>query len=111
MSGADNINETATAVLVAAYTVTANDFVVLFDPTAGYAITLPAASAALKGREYRLVQTVSNAGQVTIKSAGGTVNNAAAGTGITLTASKLGVLTAVCDGTNWWLGGGSAVLS
>lgn len=111
MSGTDPINETVTAVLTGAYTVLASDFVVLFDPTGGYSITLPAASAALAGREYRLVQTVVNAGVVTIKTAGGNINNAAAATGIALTASKLGVLTAVCDGAKWWLGGGSAVLS
>lgn len=101
MSGFDNVNETTVSV-TAAYVVTANDFVVFYDPTGGYAITLPAASAALKGREYALVQTVSNAGQMTLKTAGGTINGVAAGTGIAITASKIGVVRAISDGTNWF---------
>lgn len=101
MSGFDDINFTAVSV-TAAYTVLATDYTIFYDPTAGYAITLPAASAALKGRNYVLVQTVSNAGQMTLKTAGGTINGVAAGTGIAITASKIGVVNAWCDGTNWF---------
>lgn len=111
MSGFDNVNETTGAV-TAAYSVTANDYVVLYDTTGGaFAITLPAASSALAGREYVFVQKVSSANQMTLKTAGGTINGVAAGTGIALTASKIGVFRAVCDGTNWWAGGGTLVLS
>lgn len=104
MSGNDDINYTSTAVLTAAYTITAQDYVIFYDPTNAYVITLPAASAALKGRQYTFIQTVSNAGQVTVKSAGGTVNGAAAGTGVPVTASKVGQFDLFCDGTNWWGG-------
>lgn len=110
MSGADNINETTTAILTAAYTVTANDFVIFYDPTNAYAITLPAAGSALKGRQYTFVQTVSNAGQMTLKTGGGTINGTAAGTGIAVTASKIGKFDVFCDGTNWWGGNSTAGL-
>lgn len=104
MSGFDNINETVSASLTANYTATLNDFVLAWDATAGvFAVTLPAASAALAGREYRFVQKTSSANAVTIKTAGGTINGAAAGTGVAQTVSKIGVSTAVCDGTNWYM--------
>lgn len=110
MSGFDNVNYTKTATLAAAYTISANDAVILFDPTNAYVITLPAASAALAGRQYTFIQVVSNAGQVTVKTAGGTINNVAAGTGIAVTASKIGKFDVYCDGTNWWGGNSTAGL-
>lgn len=111
MSGFDDINFTTTAAtLVAAYTVTANDYVIFYDPTNAYVITLPAASAALKGRNYIFIQTVSNAGQMTLKTAGGTINNTAGGTGIAVTASKVGQFDVYCDGTNWFGGNSTAGL-
>lgn len=104
MSGFDNINETTSALLVAAYTATANDFALKWDATAGaFAVTLPAPSAALAGREYRLVQTTSTVNAVTVKSAGGNVNGVAGGTGVAQTVSKIGIGTAFCDGTNWFM--------
>jgi hypothetical protein len=106
MSGQDDINLTTTATLTAAYTITAQDFVIFYDPTNAYIITLPAGSAALKGRNYVFVQTVSNAGQMTLKTAGGTINGTAGGTGIAITASKIGSFDVYCDGTNW-IGGNS----
>jgi hypothetical protein len=109
MSGMDDINFTLTSVTTT-YTVTANDYVVMWDPTGGYVVTLPAASAALKGRQYTFVQTVSNAGQVTLKTAGGTLNGTAGGTGIAVTASKIGQFDVFCDGTNWWGGNSTAGL-
>lgn len=110
MSGTDDINYTTTATLTAAYTVTAQDYVVFYDPTNAYVITLPAASAALKGRNYVFVQVVSNAGQATLKTAGGTINGTAGGTGIAITASKIGQFDVFCDGTNWWGGNSTAGL-
>lgn len=111
MSGTDPINETV-AQVNAAYSPTANDYVIVYTTAGGaFSITLPAASAALAGREYVFVQSVSSANQMTLKTAGGTINGVAAGTGIALTASKIGMFRAVCDGTNWWAGGGTLVLS
>ncbi len=110
MSGQDNTSFTTTATLTAAYTITANDSVIFYDPTNAYVITLPAASAALKGRNYTFVQTVSNAGQATLKTAGGTINGTAGGTGIAITASKIGQFDVFCDGTNWWGGNSTAGL-
>lgn len=110
MSGFDDTNLTTTAKLTAAYTVSANDYVIFYDPTNAYVITLPAASAALAGRNYTFVQVVSNAGQMTLKSAGGTINGTAGGTGIAITASKIGQFDVFCDGTNWWGGNSTAGL-
>lgn len=110
MSGFDDLNFTTTATLTAAYTVSANDYVIFYDPTNAYTITLPAASAALKGRQYVFNQVVSNAGQMTLKTAGGTINGTAGGTGIAVTASKIGKFDVFCDGTNWWGGNSTAGL-
>jgi hypothetical protein len=110
MSGNDDINYTITAKLTAAYTVLATDYVIIYDPTNAYVITLPAASAALAGRQYVFIQAVSNAGQATIKTAGGTINGTAGGTGIAVTASKIGKFDVYCDGTNWWGGNSTAGL-
>jgi hypothetical protein len=104
VSGFDVINETVNTTITAAYAATANDFVLAWDATAGaFNLTLPAASAALSGREYRLVQKTSSANQVTVKTAGGNINGTAGGTGVAQTASKIGVSTAVCDGINWFM--------
>lgn len=111
MSGFDDVNFT-TVTAVASYTVLSTDYIIFADATAGAQnITLPAASTALKGRTYVVAQSSSTANANTIKTAGGTINGAAAGTGVALTASKYGVVTCVCDGTNWFAGGGSLVLS
>ena len=109
MSGMDNINYTTTT-KTANYTITANDSVIFYDPTAAPVLTLPAASAALAGRNYVFIQTVSNVGQATIKTAGGTINGTAGGTGIAVTASKSGQFDVFCDGTNWWGGNSTAGL-
>lgn len=109
MSGFDDVNFTAVTT-TASYTITANDYIIFYDPTAAPVLTLPAASAALKGRNYIFVQTVSNAGQATVKTAGGTINGTAGGTGIAVTASKIGQFDVYCDGTNWWGGNSTAGL-
>lgn len=110
MSGFDDVNQTITATLTATYTVTDNDFIVQYDPTNAYVVTLPAANAARKGRQYTFVQVVSNAGQMTLKTAGGTINGTAGGTGIAITASKIGCFDVYCDGTNWAGGNSTAGL-
>lgn len=104
ISGFDVINETITSGLTANYTVTLNDTILKWDATGGaFSVTLPAASAALAGKVYVLVQTTSSTNQVTVKTAGGTINGVAAGTGVAQTASKIGVALAVCDGTNYFM--------
>lgn len=112
MSGFDVINETINggtsgtpgAVLTAAYTVTLNDTILEYSTTGGaFAITFPAASAALAGKVWLLVQTTSSANAMTAKSGGGTVNGAAAGTGTAQTVSKIGIGIVMCDGTNYWM--------
>jgi hypothetical protein len=109
MSGFDDVNFTTTT-QTASYTITDNDYVIFYDPTAAPVLTLPAASAARKGRNFIFVQTVSNAGQATVKTAGGTINGTAGGTGIAVTASKVGQFDVYCDGTNWWGGNSTAGL-
>jgi hypothetical protein len=107
MSGLDDPNYTignGGAVITAAYTATATDSVLEWSATgAAFVLTLPAASAALAGRVYYFVQTTSSANQVTVKTAGGTINGVAAGTGVAQTASKIGTSQAWCDGTNWYM--------
>jgi hypothetical protein len=112
VSGFDVLNETINggvsgtpgATLTAAYSMTANDSVLEWSATGGaFAVTLLAASAALAGRVVILVQTTSSTNQVTVKTAGGTINGAAAGTGVAQTASKIGISLAVCDGTAWYM--------
>lgn len=112
MSGFDVINETINggtsgtpgAILTANYTVTLNDSVIEWNSTGGvFNVTLPAASAALAGKGYALIQTTSSANAVTVKTAGGTINGVAAGTGVAQTISKIGIGWAFCDGTNWFM--------
>jgi hypothetical protein len=47
---------------------------------------------------------------MTLKTAGGTINGTAGGTGIAITASKVGKFDVYCDGTNWWGGNSTAGL-
>jgi hypothetical protein len=47
---------------------------------------------------------------MTLKTAGGTINNTAGGTGIAVTASKVGQFDVYCDGTNWFGGNSTAGL-
>lgn len=112
MSGFDVINETINngvsgtpgAVLTAAYTASLNDSILEWSATGGaFAVTLPAASAALAGKVFILVQTTSSANVVTVKTGGGTINGVAAGTGVAQTASKIGIALAVCDGTSYFM--------
>lgn len=102
MSGNDNVNYT-TVTVTAAYSATANDYHIIADTTGGsFAVTLPAASSLLAGREYVVWAKVAS-NTVTVKSAGGTVNGVAAGTGVAMTAATIGGVRAISDGTNWLL--------
>ena len=106
MSGLDDPNYTTVTVAnpTASYTATLNDYYIFCDTTTigAQTVTLPAASAALAGREYVVMKTTTAAGAVTVKTNGGTINGAAAGTGIaTLITAQFGSLRCICDGTNW----------
>lgn len=106
MAGNDDINYTTVTVAnpTASYLVTAQDYYIFCDTTTvgAQTVTLPAASAALVGREYVVMKTTNAAGAVTVKTAGGTINGQAAGTGLsTLVTAAFGALRCVCDGTNW----------
>ncbi len=104
MSGFDVINETVSSILTANYTVTLNDTILEWNATGGaFSVTLPAASAALAGKVYVLVQTTSSTNAVTVKTAGGTINGTTGSTGVAQSVSKIGVGFAVCDGTNYFM--------
>lgn len=112
MSGFDVINETINggtsgtpgAVLTANYTVTLNDTILEYSTTGGvFNITFPAASAALAGKVWLLIQTTSSANAMTAKTAGGTINGTAGATGVAQTISKIGIGIVVCDGTNYFM--------
>lgn len=107
MSGSDPINftDSGTTAKTAAYTLTSNDFVVHVDATGGaFSVTMPAAAAAYAGRMWVVMQNTSSANQVTVKTGGGTINGAAAGTGVAITGSKIGPTFVFCDGTNFYMG-------
>jgi hypothetical protein len=92
-----------TPVKVAAYVVAAADDVVFVDPTGGaFDVTLPNANV-ITGRRVQVKRTTTSANAVTVKSAGGTIDNVAAATGIALTGGTLASITVVSDGTNWWI--------
>lgn len=85
------------------YVVAAADDVVLVDPTAGaFDVTLPNANV-LAGRRVQVKRTTTSANAVTVKSGGGTIDNVAAATGITLAGGSLNSITVASDGTNWWI--------
>jgi hypothetical protein len=91
------------ALKTTAYTVAAADDVVLVDPTAGaFDVTLPNANV-VTGRRIQVKRTTTSANAVTVKSAGGTIDNVAGATGITLAGGSLSSLTVASDGTNWWI--------
>jgi len=76
---------------------------VLVDPTAGaFDVTLPNANV-VTGRRIQVKRTTTSANAVTVKSAGGTIDNVAGATGITLAGGSLSSLTVASDGTNWWI--------
>ena len=91
------------ALKTTAYNVAAADDVVLVDPTAGaFDVTLPNANV-IAGRRIQVKRTTTSANAVTVKSAGGTIDNVPAATGVTLSGGSLNSLTVASDGTNWWI--------
>ena len=86
-----------------AYAVAATDDVIFVNPTAGaFDVTLPNANV-VTGRRVQIKRIVTSANTVTVKSAGGTIDNVAAATGIVLAGGSLNAITVVSDGTNWWI--------
>lgn len=110
MAGIDPLNLSTNSV-TGAYSLTGSDYVLFYDPTAGgYAVTLPDATKN-RGRVYMLVQTTSAVGTVTIKATVGNVNQVAGSTGVTINAQRVGVIWAVSNGTDWFIGAGTAVMT
>jgi hypothetical protein len=86
-----------------AYAVAATDDVIFVNPTGGsFDVTLPNANV-VTGRRVQVKRIVTSANVVTVKSAGGTIDGVAAGTGIALAGGSLNAITVVSDGTNWWI--------
>lgn len=79
------------------YTVLGKDKVVLADGTGGgFTVTLPAASLR-KNAQPITIKRISAAGNITIASAGGTIDGAAT---VTL-AAQWAMRTVISNGTNW----------
>ncbi len=92
-----------TTTQVGAYAVAATDDVVLVNTNAGsFDVTLPNANV-VTGRRVTVKRITTSANVVTVKSAGGTIDGVAAGTGIALAGGSLNAITVVSDGTNWWI--------
>lgn len=93
----------ATTTQTGAYAVAAGDDVVFVNPNAGaFDVTLPNANV-VTGRRVQIKRITTSANIVTVKSAGGTIDNVAAATGIVLGGGTLNAITVVSDGTNWWI--------
>ena len=86
----------------AAYNVQSNDDVVLCDPIVPFDVTLPSAALVI-GRRVTIKRISTSANVITVKSAGGTIDLVAAGTGIALPGGTLNSITVVADGINWWI--------
>jgi hypothetical protein len=92
-----------TTTQIGAYVVAATDDVVLVNPNAGaFDVTLPNANV-VTGRRVTVKRITTSANVVTVKSAGGTIDNVAAATGIALAGGSLNAITVVSDGANWWI--------
>lgn len=94
---------TPQATVTGAYAVTDADFTVLADASGGaFDVTLPSA-VGRKGRRF-IVKRISAANTVTVKSSGGTLDGAAAASGIGLTL-QYQARELQSDGTNWFVVG------
>jgi hypothetical protein len=78
---------------------------VLAAPVGAQTVQLPAANDAgvVAGRPYAVKRINTSANVVTVTSAGGTIDGAAAGTGIALAGGTYDSITVQSDGTNWWI--------
>lgn len=89
-----------TAAKTGAYTVTLDDFTVPCDATSGaFDVTLPIATGN-SGQVFIVKKIDASGNAVTVKTAGGTIDGVAAGTGIALPA-RWDTLTVQSDGTNY----------
>lgn len=99
MSDKDDINYTTVKSAATTYTLGANDyFLTLQALTGATAVTLPAPTAALVGRQY-IVQKDASAQTVTITPASGNVDG---GANTTLATGAVHAKIFMCDGTAWW---------
>ncbi len=86
-----------------AYAVASTADVVLVNPSGGaFDVTLPNANL-IVGRRVQVKRINTSANVVTVKSAGGTIDNVAAATGIALAGGTYNSITVVSDGANWWI--------
>lgn len=99
MSGLDNNSYTTVISSATSYTLGSTDYVLTLQSLTGAtAVTLPAPSASLKGREY-VVHKDASAQTVTITPASGQVDGAA---NVTLATGAVHARILVCDGAAWW---------
>lgn len=101
IAGALKVEVTNTS--ATSYTCVGTDCIVNMTSTAARLVTLPSAGSA--GGEYKVIgvkdASLSAAtATLTVKSAGGTIDGVAAGTGVTITNTG-GALVFIGDGTNW----------
>ena len=99
MSGLDNTSLTVRAV-TATTTATANDFVILADPSGGaITVNLPAVATTQPGRQYT-IRTTGTTNAVTIDgNASETIDGSATKT---LASGAIHAATVVSDGTAWY---------
>ncbi|MCZ4242371.1 beta strand repeat-containing protein [Pedobacter punctiformis] len=85
------------------YSAVVTDETILIDATsAAVKVTLPAASASIKGKKYTVKKIDTTGNGVNVISSGGTIDGNAAATGITGTLSWQGWVFQ-CDGVNWFI--------
>lgn len=94
----------ALASKITTYTAAVTDRILLADATAGaFAITLPAASAVAKGKEYTFKKTDSSVNAVTVTAAG---TDTIDGAGTYALSTQYQTVTVVSDGASkWWITG------
>lgn len=99
MSGLDNNSYTTVISAATSNVLGVNDYILTLQALTGAtAVTLPAPSAALKGREF-VVHKDASAQTVTITPASGQVDG---GASVTLATGAVHARRLVCDGAAWW---------
>lgn len=102
-SGVAPLNPAVATTSASPYVMAAATTTVFAAPTGAQTVQLPAATSVVAGRLYSVKRTNTSVNVVTVTSAGGTIDNVAGGTGITLAGGSLNSITVVSDGTNWWI--------
>jgi hypothetical protein len=67
-------------------------------------VNLPTPAAANAGRTIRIAKTTTDTNTFTLKSSSGNVNAVTGTTGVAFGGSGVEVITAISDGTDWWVG-------